>query len=47
MHYPTDIAAGWTTGTLAISAMMHDKTYLHDYKAAKAELRKALGLPSG
>jgi acid phosphatase (class A) len=46
VHYPTDIAAGWTTGTLAVEAMMHDKAYLRDYKAARAELRKALGLPS-
>jgi acid phosphatase (class A) len=45
VHYPTDIAAGWTTGTLAVGAMMHDKAYLRDYAAAKAELRKALGLP--
>jgi acid phosphatase (class A) len=46
VHYPTDIAAGWTTGTLAIAAMMHDKAYLADFATAKAELRKALGLPS-
>ncbi|HTA38385.1 MAG TPA: phosphatase PAP2 family protein [Candidatus Acidoferrales bacterium] len=46
VHYPTDIAAGWTTGTLAVSTMMRDKTYLRDYKEARTELRKALGLPA-
>jgi acid phosphatase (class A) len=46
VHYPTDIAAGWTTGTLAVATMMHDAAYLRDYKAAKAELRKALNLPA-
>lgn len=42
VHYPTDIAAGWTAGTLATYAMMRNPTYQHDFAAAKAELQQAL-----
>jgi acid phosphatase (class A) len=41
LHYPSDIASGWTAGTLAAYVMMHDRAFQHDYAAAKAELRRA------
>ncbi len=41
LHYPSDIASGWTAGTLAVYAMMQDRAFQHDYAAAKAELRRA------
>lgn len=43
VHYPTDIAAGWTTGTLAVSVMMRNKKYKADFLAAEVELRKQMG----
>ena len=39
VHYPTDIAAGWTAGTLAVSVMMHNARYKTDFLAAESELR--------
>jgi acid phosphatase (class A) len=41
VHYPTDIAAGWTAGTLAAYAMMGNAAFQHDFAAAKAELTEA------
>ncbi len=41
LHYPSDIASGWTAGTLAAQAMMHNTAFQLDFDAAKAELRKA------
>jgi acid phosphatase (class A) len=41
LHYPSDIASGWTAGTLAVYAMMHDRAFERDFAAAKAELRRA------
>jgi acid phosphatase (class A) len=38
LHYPTDIASGWTAGTLAVYAMMHDRTFERDFAVAKREL---------
>lgn len=42
VHYPSDISAGWITGTLAVAAMMRDKRYQSDFATAKAELRRQL-----
>jgi acid phosphatase (class A) len=42
VHYPSDISAGWITGTLAVAAMMRDKRYQRDFAIAKAELRGQL-----
>lgn len=39
LHYPSDIVAGWTSGTLAAYAMMQDSHFQQDLTAAKAELR--------
>jgi acid phosphatase (class A) len=41
LHYPSDIASGWTAGTLAAYVMMHDRAFARDYAGAAAELRKA------
>jgi acid phosphatase (class A) len=41
LHYPSDIASGWTAGTIAVYVMMRDRTFMHDFAAAKAELRRA------
>ncbi|MFZ0030360.1 MAG: phosphatase PAP2 family protein [Candidatus Cybelea sp.] len=41
LHYPSDIASGWTAGTLAVYVMMHDSSFQRDFAAAKAELRRA------
>ncbi|MGA8099630.1 MAG: phosphatase PAP2 family protein [Candidatus Cybelea sp.] len=41
LHYPSDIASGWTAGTLAVYVMMHDSAFQRDFAAAKAELRRA------
>jgi len=41
LHYPSDVASGWTAGTLAAYVMMRNPGFQHDYAAAAAELRKA------
>jgi acid phosphatase (class A) len=41
LHYPSDIASGWTAGTLAAYVMEHDQAFQRDFAAAKAELRRA------
>lgn len=40
MHYPSDVASGWTAGTLAAYAMMHDPAFVSDFNKAQAELRR-------
>lgn len=41
LHYPSDVASGWTAGTLAAYVMMHDRAFQRDFAAAKAELLRA------
>jgi acid phosphatase (class A) len=41
LHYPSDIASGWTAGTLAAYVMMKEPAFRRDYAAAAAELRQA------
>jgi len=41
LHYPSDVASGWTAGTLAAYVMMRNRAFTHDFNAAKAELRRA------
>ncbi|HEV3092171.1 MAG TPA: phosphatase PAP2 family protein [Candidatus Cybelea sp.] len=38
LHYPSDIAAGWTAGTLAAYVMMGNASFQTDFSAAKREL---------
>jgi acid phosphatase (class A) len=40
LHYPSDVAAGWTAGTVAVFAMMHNPAFEQDFAATKAELQK-------
>jgi acid phosphatase (class A) len=41
LHYPSDVASGWTAGTLAAYVMMHDRGFQRDFAAVAAELHKA------
>jgi acid phosphatase (class A) len=41
LHYPSDVASGWTAGTLAAFVMTHDRAFRHDFAAVQAELRRA------
>jgi acid phosphatase (class A) len=43
-HFPTDVAAGRTVGTVAVALMMQEPKFQRDYAAARAQLRAALGL---
>jgi acid phosphatase (class A) len=40
LHYPSDVAAGWTAGTLAAFAMMRNPEFARDFAATKAEVQK-------
>jgi acid phosphatase (class A) len=40
LHYPSDVAAGWTAGTLAVFVMMRNPAFERDFAATKAELQK-------
>lgn len=44
MHYPTDLLAGWRTGTAMATVMLHDTAFKADFEAAKIEVRAALGM---
>jgi acid phosphatase (class A) len=46
LHYPTDVAAGWTAGTLAVFVMMHDQAFARDFAQVQVELRRAHLLPA-
>jgi len=41
LHYPSDVASGWTAGTLAAYVMMRNPVFQRDFAAVRAELRKA------
>ena len=41
LHYPSDVASGWTAGTRAAYVMMRDRAFERDFAAAKAELLRA------
>ncbi|HTX58323.1 MAG TPA: phosphatase PAP2 family protein [Verrucomicrobiae bacterium] len=44
VHYPSDVEAGWISGTVIASALLRQPKFQADFAAAKAEVRKALGL---
>jgi acid phosphatase (class A) len=44
MHYPSDVAAGWRTGTAMAVAIMAQPGFQADMAAAKVEIRAALGM---
>lgn len=41
VHYPSDVASGWTAGTLAAYVMMQDPSFQRDFASAQTELRRA------
>jgi acid phosphatase (class A) len=43
VHYPTDVEAGWIAGTIVAYALMMQPRFVADFRAAKAEVRTALG----
>lgn len=44
-HFPSDVEAGRLAGTVLGGQLLGDPAWQADYAAARAELRKALGLP--
>ncbi len=44
-HYPSDVEAGWISGTVVAQALLSQPKFLADFRVAKAEVRSALGLP--
>ena len=44
-HFPTDVDAGRRIGTAAAAVMLQNAQFQADLSAARAQLRKALGLP--
>ena len=45
VHYPSDVEAGWISGTVISAALIRQPRFESDFAAATAELRDALGLP--
>lgn len=41
LHYPTDIASGWTAGTLAAYVMLRGAAFRRDFARVENELRRA------
>ena len=44
VHYPTDIEAGWISGTVIAAAFMRESRFVKDFEAARAEVRRVLHL---
>jgi acid phosphatase (class A) len=44
VHYPTDVEAGWISGTVIAAAFMREPRFVKDFEAAKAEVRRVLHL---
>jgi acid phosphatase (class A) len=42
VHFPTDVAAGWTAGTLAAYVMMQAPAFQRDFAAARAEVQRTV-----
>jgi acid phosphatase (class A) len=45
VHYPSDVEAGWISGTVIAAALLREPRFVKDFSTAKAEVRRALGLP--
>ena len=45
VHYPSDVEAGWISGTVVAQSLLMQPKFQADFKVAKAEVRSALGLP--
>ena len=44
MHCPNDLEAGRRAGSAMAATLLASPTFMADFKAARAELRKAMGL---
>lgn len=45
VHYPSDVEAGWISGTIVAATLLQLPRFDSDFAAATAELRRALALP--
>jgi acid phosphatase (class A) len=45
VHFPSDVAAGRTLGTVLVSLMRQDRRFSADFSASRRELRRLLELP--
>jgi acid phosphatase (class A) len=45
VHYPSDVAAGRIAGTVIAAFLFHNPEFQKQYAEARAETRRALGLP--
>jgi len=45
VHYPTDIEGGRIAGSVIDSALLNDAAFMADFAQARAEVRRAVGLP--
>ncbi|WP_428565328.1 MAG: acid phosphatase [Solidesulfovibrio sp. DCME] len=45
VHFPSDVAAGRIVGTLIAAVLLEDPSFMAAFAEAKAEVRRALGLP--
>jgi len=44
VHYPSDVEAGWISGTVVAAALMRQPRFAGDFAAATSEVRAALAL---
>lgn len=45
VHYPSDVEAGWISGTVIANRLLHDARFQEDFRKVRAEIRHALALP--
>ncbi len=45
VHYPGDVEAGRISGSVIDNVLLHDAAFMADFIKAKAEVRRAIGLP--
>src|SRR5271170_3257716 len=45
VHYPGDVEAGRISGSVIDNVLLHDAAFMADFAKAKAEVRRAIGLP--
>jgi acid phosphatase (class A) len=46
VHFPSDLEAGKLAGTVVAAEILRDPRWQDDYRAARDELRHALGMPA-
>jgi acid phosphatase (class A) len=45
VHYPGDVEAARISGSVIDNVLLHDAGFMADFAKAKAEVRRAIGLP--